>query len=184
MGASPLGITVGLSVSGEVAVSWAEQLYQGLTHCLQKYDTPIVGGDICRSPVISISITAFGQVLPHRTLRRSVAQVGDAIVVTGIHGTSRGGLELLLKPEFGSHLSQAERMSLILAHQRPQPRLDVLPILGDILDSQSSISVAGMDSSDGLADAVVQLCHASGVGAVVERTKIPPALFIESLGVP
>jgi len=173
MGASPLGITVGLSVNGEVAVSWVEQLYQGMTHCLQQYDTPIVGGDICRSPVISVSITAFGQVCPYRTLRRSVAQVGDAIVVTGVHGASRGGLELLLNPECGLHLSQAECISLIRAHQRPQPRLDVLPILWNSLDSRSPISLAGMDSSDGLADAVVQLCRASGVGAVVERSTIP-----------
>ncbi|NEP56726.1 MAG: thiamine-phosphate kinase [Symploca sp. SIO2G7] len=170
MGASPLGITVGLSISSEVTVSWIEQLYQGLTRCLQQYNTPIVGGDICRSPVRSISITAFGQVFPHRTLRRSVAQVGDAIVVTGVHGASRGGLELLLNPEFGLHLKETERISLIRAHQRPQPRFDILPILGNIL---SPIAIAAMDSSDGLANAVVQLCRASGVGAVVERTKIP-----------
>ncbi|NEQ65798.1 MAG: thiamine-phosphate kinase [Symploca sp. SIO2D2] len=170
MGASPLGITVGLSINNEVAVSWVEQLYQGLTDCLQQYNTPIVGGDICRSPVINISITAFGQVFPEHVLRRSVAQVGDAIVVTGVHGASRGGLELLLNPEFGLHLRETERMSLIRAHQRPQPRFDVLPILGNLL---CPISVAAMDSSDGLANAVVQLCRASGVGAVVERTRIP-----------
>ncbi|NET56747.1 MAG: thiamine-phosphate kinase [Symploca sp. SIO2E6] len=210
MGASPLGITVGLSVNGEVAVSWVEQLYQGLTYCLEQYNTPIVGGDICRSPVRSISITAFGQVASHRTLRRSAAQVGDAIVVTGVHGASRGGLELLLNPKSGLHLRETERRSLILAHQRPQPRLDVVPILGNILSPISLVVhnnkfdgsarhgdmetrgrgerktcqnrigglLAGMDSSDGLADAVVQICRASGVGAVVDRNKIPlpPAL--------
>jgi thiamine-monophosphate kinase len=53
--------------------------------------------------------------------------VGDAIVVTGIHGASRAGLELLLKPEFGENLSANERSLLIQAHQRPKPRLDVLP---------------------------------------------------------
>ncbi|MCV3212094.1 AIR synthase-related protein, partial [Plectonema radiosum NIES-515] len=31
---------------------------------------------------------------------------------------------------------------------------------------------AGMDSSDGLADAVLQICRASGVGAVIESTQI------------
>ena len=34
MGASPLGITVGLSLPGTVTVSWVEQLYQGLVNCL------------------------------------------------------------------------------------------------------------------------------------------------------
>jgi thiamine-monophosphate kinase len=173
MGASPLGITVGLSVNGDVAVTWVEQLYQGLTQCLEQYNTPIVGGDVCRSPVITLSITAFGQVFPNRILRRCAAQVGDAIVVTGVHGASRAGLELLINPEFAQNLSQAERSLLTQAHQRPKPRLDVLPILWEMLDSQLPIPVAGMDSSDGLADAVIQLCRASGVGARIERTSIP-----------
>lgn len=173
MGAYPMGITVGLSIRGDVEVSWVERLYQGITHCLQHYNTPIVGGDVCRSPVITVSITAFGQVLPDQVIRRRAAIVGDAIVVTGVHGASRAGLELLLNPEFGKDLSERERAYLIQAHQRPKPRLDVLPILWKSLDSQSKTQVAGMDSSDGLADAVIQICRLSQVGAVVERTQIP-----------
>lgn len=174
MGASPLGITVGLGITGDVAVSWVLALYQGISDCLKQYNTTIVGGDICRSPVISLSITAFGQVSPNRTIKRTTAKVGDAIVVTGIHGASRAGLELLLNPELGKNLTVAERSLLILAHQRPRPRLDVLPILWNILvDASSCLRVAGMDSSDGLADAILQLCRASGVGATIERSLIP-----------
>lgn len=180
MGASPLGITVGLSVSGDTSVSWVEEVYQGLTCCLQHYNTPIVGGDVVRSSIVSLAITAFGQVFPNRTIRRSAAKIEDAIVVTGIHGASRAGLELLLKPELGQNLSDVERLHLIKAHQRPKPRLDVLPILWKILDPQSKIPIAGMDSSDGLADAVLQLCRASGVGARIERTAIPlPSALIQ-----
>lgn len=173
MGASPLGITVGLSVTGDTSVSWVERVYQGLTDCLQQYNTEIVGGDVVRSPVISLAITAFGQVAPSRVIRRNAANVGDAIVVTGVHGASRAGLELLLNPEFGKALSESERSRLIQAHQRPKPRLDVLSTLGKILDSQLPITLAGMDSSDGLADALIQICRASGVGATIERTWIP-----------
>ncbi|MEH2116267.1 thiamine-phosphate kinase [Nostoc sp.] len=180
MGASPLGITVGLGLPGELRVSWVERLYQGMTKCLQKYNTPIVGGDVVRSPVTTLSITAFGQVNPSQIIRRSAAVVGDAIVVTGVHGASHAGLELLLHPELGQNLKDAERTALIRAHQRPQARLDVLPILWKILDSQSKIQnlkskipVAGMDSSDGLADAMIQICRASGVGAILEHRQIP-----------
>jgi thiamine-monophosphate kinase len=180
MGASPLGITVGLGLPGDISVSWVERLYQGMTECLQKYHTPIVGGDIVRSPVITLAITAFGQVDPNQIIRRSAAVVGDAIVVTGVHGASHAGLELLLHPQLGQNLNNEQKTALILAHQRPKPRLDVLPILQKILNSQSKIpnlkskiSVAGMDSSDGLADAVIQICRASGVGAILERTQIP-----------
>ncbi|MEH2023854.1 thiamine-phosphate kinase [Nostoc sp.] len=172
MGASPLGITVGLGLPGEVRVSWVERLYQGMTECLQKYNTSIVGGDIVRSPVTTLAITAFGQVNPSQIIRRSAAVVGDAIVVTGVHGASRAGLELLLHPELGHNLNNEEKTALIRAHQRPRPRLDVLPILWKILTPNSQLSFAGMDSSDGLADAIMQICRASGVGAVLERRQI------------
>ena len=171
MGATPLGITVGLGLPSSVAVKWVEGLYQGMTECLQQYQTSIMGGDICRSPVITLAITAFGQAYPTTTIRRKAAKVGDAIVVTGVHGASRAGLELLLHPELGQNLSEQERITLIRAHQRPIPRLDVLPILWQV--AGESPSVAGMDSSDGLADAVLQLCKASGVGATIEGCQIP-----------
>jgi thiamine-monophosphate kinase len=178
MGASPLGITVGLGLPGDISVNWVERLYQGMTECLQKYNVPIVGGDIVRSPITTLAITAFGQVNPNFIIRRSAAQVGNAIVVTGIHGASRAGLELLLNPEIGQNLKTEEKEALIKAHQRPNPRLDVLPLLREILKSPCPpapcpIPVAGMDSSDGLADAVLQICRSSKVGAIIKPKQIP-----------
>lgn len=172
MGAKPLGITVGLALGGDVAVSWVERLYEGMTQCLQTYNTAIIGGDVCKSSVITVAITAFGQVEPCNVIRRDAAKVGDAIVVTGVHGASKAGLELLLHPESGLSLSNDDRLALVTAHQRPQPRLDILPLLAQIAP------IAGMDSSDGLADAVLQLCQASSVGATIERQNIPmPSIF-------
>jgi thiamine-monophosphate kinase len=185
MGANPLGITIGLGLPPDVTVNWVERLYQGMTECLSKYNVPIVGGDIVRSPIITLAITAFGQATPNFIIRRSTAQVGNAILITGIHGASRAGLELLLHPEIGQNLKTEDKAALITAHQRPNPRLDVLPILWEIVESQSKIqnlkskiTVAGMDSSDGLADTVLQICRASKVGAVIKSSKIPlPSAF-------
>jgi len=178
MGATPLGITVGLGLPGNAEVNWVERLYQGMTACLQQYDTPILGGDIVRSPITTIAITALGTVNSDLIIRRSGAQVGDAIVVTGYHGASRAGLELLLHPEAGPFLSPSDKEVLIKAHQRPEPRLDVLPILKEIFTPYTNnishpVHIAGMDSSDGLADAVLQICHASNVGAVLDYDQIP-----------
>ncbi|MEG4034383.1 thiamine-phosphate kinase [Microcoleus sp. S36b_A4] len=213
MGATPLAVTVALAVAADTAVEWVEEFYRGMTACLQEYHTPIVGGDVVRSPVVTVAITAFGQVECDRTISRSNARSGWAIVATGVHGASRAGLELLLNPEFGQNLTEADRTFLIVAHQRPKPRLDVLPVVWEILASegamepplspplskggkqdfhspplskggpggtQSPIAIAGMDSSDGLADAIIQICRASGVGGKVDRTKIPiPDIFSE-----
>ncbi|MGK7899210.1 MAG: thiamine-phosphate kinase [Xenococcus sp. (in: cyanobacteria)] len=170
MGATPLGITVGLSLPGVTSVAWVEELYRGLASCLSKHRTAIVGGDITRSEVITIAITALGEVAPGKEICRHTAQVGDAIAITGYHGLSRAGLELLLYPELGQDLTSSEREILIKAHQQPQPRLDVISLLENLGEN---IRVTGMDSSDGLGDAIAQICHYSNVGAIIDCDALP-----------
>lgn len=176
MGADPLGITVGLSLPPNTPVSWVEGLYRGLSSCLERYRTDIVGGDITRSPVITVAIAAFGQVFPNRIIRRADARIGDAIVVTGFHGNSRAGLEILLHPDKARSLDETAKTYLIQSHRRPLPRLDSLPYLHEFVNN--NWRVGGMDSSDGLADAVIQICRCSGTGAEIEVNAIPrsPAL--------
>jgi thiamine-monophosphate kinase len=163
MGATPIGVTVGLGLPSETPVAWVEALYRGMADCLQAYGGVIVGGDLVRSPVRTVSITAFGQVEPDKAMRRSGAQVGDTIVVTGDHGAARAGLAQLLQPEANPD------HQLIKAHQYPMPQLTI----GDQI---RDFATACMDSSDGLADAVLQLCHSSQVGAKITQLPIPPAL--------
>jgi thiamine-monophosphate kinase len=62
MGAVPLGITVGLSLPPNLPVVWLEQLYGGMQACLERYGTGIVGGDLTRSSVTTVAITALGSV--------------------------------------------------------------------------------------------------------------------------
>lgn len=177
MGAGPIGVTVGLSLPGTVTVNWVEGVYEGMDACLETYGGTILGGDICRSSQTSLAITALGQVSPHRVIRRNRAQPGQVIVTTGYHGASRAGLEVLLYPERGQSLAIEDQKSLSLIHQRPQPRLDVVGLLKDLAATEFE-AIAGMDSSDGLANAVLHLCQASGVGARLVRSRlpIPPAL--------
>ena len=183
MGAKPLGITVGLSLPPNLPVVWLEQLYAGMQACLERYGTGIVGGDLTRSSVTTVAITALGAVAADLVIARSTAQIDDAIVVTGYHGDSHAGLQLLLAPELNKLTDaddlQIHRQRLITAHQRPQPRLDVLPILDRLrLNSNQTFPISGMDSSDGLADAIVQICRSSQVGATIFQSTLPisPAL--------
>jgi thiamine-monophosphate kinase len=164
MGAMPIGVTVGLGLLGETTVDWVEALYQGMGDCLAEYGGEIVGGDLVRSPVSTISITAFGQIEPDKVMRRSGAQVGDAIVVTGDHGASRAGLAQLL--ESTAHPNR----EFIQAHQYPVPQVAI----GQQI---RAFATACMDSSDGLADAVLQLCQRSQVGANITQLPIPQALI-------
>lgn len=184
MGAEPEGITVGLSLPGHTSIAWVEGLYQGMADCLSRWGGAVLGGDLCRADVASVAITALGTVVPQRALYRSRAQPGQAIVVTGYHGRSRAGLELLLAPEkghperghpeTGAGVAQADRDRWVTAHQRPQPRFDVISALQDLLgEAGDTAAIAAMDSSDGLANAVLQLCQASGVGAILRQADLP-----------
>lgn len=173
MGSSPLYMVVGLGLPADTAVTWVEELYQGLRACGDPWSVAIVGGDLGRAAQRFVAITALGEVQPGRAILRNQAHVGDWLVVSGCHGSSRAGLALLQDPERLRWVPDPEGLArLIKAHQYPQPRLDVVPLL------QPFARVGGMDSSDGLADALVQVCALSGVDAVVESDRIPmdPAL--------
>lgn len=172
MGAMPTGITVGLAAPGDTPVSWVEQVYQGMADCLQQHGGQIIGGDVVRSPQTMLSITALGEVAPKRVIRRDRAQSGQVILATGWHGAARAGLELLLHPDQQRELPKADCQTFIQAHQRPLPRLDVVELL-EALEAHEFAAIAGMDSSDGLANAVLWLCQESGMGAKLMRSRLP-----------
>ncbi|RZM82774.1 thiamine-phosphate kinase [Leptolyngbya iicbica] len=172
MGSVPTEITVGLALPGHTPVHWVEQVYEGMAACLRQYGGKIVGGDVVRSPQPVIAITALGTVAPQRVIRRDRAQPGQVILATGWHGASRAGLELLLQPDLQTPLSASDRQTFIQAHQYPVPRLDIVELF-DALEDDEFGAIAGMDSSDGLANAVLWLCQASGVGAQLMRSRLP-----------
>jgi len=175
MGGTPKAITVGLSLRKDTEVSWVEGVYQGMEECLKPFDCNIIGGDVTSSIVNTIAITALGEVTETEAIYRHTAQIGDSIVITGTHGLSRAGLEILLYPEKYRHVSQQTREKVIFAHQYPKPRLDIIKSL---LLHHSQGRITGMDSSDGLGDAIIQICEKSNVGAIVNLRKIPLDLAI------
>jgi len=191
MAAMPIGVTISLGLPPDTPVAWIEQLYEGATACLAMSAAqvglsaiPIVGGDVCRSPVRTVSISAFGAVRSGQAIRRNAAQPGDLILTTGGHGWSRWGLDLLLDAATESMSREWSELELraIAAHQRPQPRLDWLDSIAALFQKTAHLScpvrIAGMDSSDGLADAIVQICHASGVGAILDLDHLPGLLEV------
>ncbi|NKB18636.1 MAG: thiamine-phosphate kinase, partial [Pseudanabaena sp. CRU_2_10] len=158
MGAMPWGMTIAVGLPPNTPVDWIAGVYRGFDECLRQYGSQLVGGDTVRSPHICLSVTAFGTVATGRAIQRHTAQVGDLIVITGNHGLSKAGLELLLNPKLAEKLadySQRDEIifSLKRSHQRPTPRLDVPPLIWEILDEQlaaPAVKITGMDSSDGL----------------------------------
>ncbi|MGD1866595.1 MAG: thiamine-phosphate kinase [Phormidesmis sp.] len=190
MGAMPIGITVGLGLPGHTPLNWVEELYRGMADCLNIHGGAIVGGDLCRAMQRTVSITALGEVLPHQVIRRDSASPGMTVVVTGPHGASRAGLALLLEElelkeqQPSGTLSYAK--AWIKAHQMPVPRFDALKDLRRVIQKDKGAiypTITGMDSSDGLANALLQISNSSRVGMNIVRSAIPlPAGLSAAVG--
>jgi thiamine-monophosphate kinase len=146
MAARPRAVVVGLVLPRQGGLQLAKELYAGMLPLTGRYDVALAGGDINSwdGPLV-VSVTAIGEVTPHGSLRRSGAQPGDAVVVTGSLGGSRLGKHLDFEPRVNEALLLAERYKL---H-------------------------AGIDISDGLSLDLSRLCEASGCGAIVDLARVP-----------
>ena len=188
MGAKPWGLVMSVGLPPDTEISWIEGVYRGFSECLQTYGTELVGGDTVRSPIRTFSVTAFGQVHQNQVMQRHTARVGDVIVITGKHGLSRAGLEILfnqtlkeklLAPlRIGNRIVAGEELvkAICRCHQRPIPRFDAIALLHQLLKQHNHLGtfpITGMDSSDGLADAIIQICRASKVGAKIFWRSLP-----------
>ncbi|UFP94173.1 thiamine-phosphate kinase [Gloeobacter morelensis] len=168
MGATPFGMLVGLGLTSSTSVEWVEAFYAGFTACSAPVGALLLGGDTCRAKSRTVAVTALGTVEAGRILRRNAARPGDALVVTGHLGASRAGLAVLLEAQRYAHLGAPVREAVVAAHRRPRPRLEVPPLVFAL-----SERAAAMDTSDGLTDAIAQVCAQSGCGAVVDLAALP-----------
>jgi thiamine-monophosphate kinase len=176
MGAVPLGVTVALGLPSSTRWAWLEDLYRGMAACLRSHGGAIVGGDFSRAAQRTVAITALGQLRPAEAIYRHTATPGMSVVVTGPHGASRAGLALLqaeIEVNGADEETLAAAQTWIRAHQEPLPRLDVIARMRSLIEPGSQVAIAGMDSSDGLANALWQIAHSSQVGMDIVRSRLP-----------
>jgi thiamine-monophosphate kinase len=95
MGATCDYLVAAVSLTGSEEFSWIENLARGMKDEADRAGAAIVGGDIARSTVITIAMTAIGHTA--NPILRSGAQIGDGIFVSSLPGWSAAGLELLTK---------------------------------------------------------------------------------------
>jgi len=166
MGATPRAILLSLTLPPDLSLEHFDALLDGVLALATVSKAPLVGGNIARSTGdLHVEITAIGAVRPRRVLRRSGARPGDRLFVTGRLGAAAVGLAALTA---GLDITSDALASCVAAHRRPSPRLRT----GIVVANNRSAS-ACMDLSDGLADAIQQVCEASGCGADVDTSTVP-----------
>ncbi len=168
-GADPVAYTLALSLPQPVSPDWLAGFCDGLATMQQRHGIKLVGGDTTRSPnATMISITALGTVPAGRMVRRSAAQAGDLLYVSGTIGDAALGLLLATDDSrvTGWQLDAEARAHLLSRYRRPRPRTNLAPVVRDLAS-------AGLDISDGLVIDAARLCRASKVSATLHAAQVP-----------
>jgi thiamine-monophosphate kinase len=158
MGASPTFAFGCLGVPPGMLSSEVKELLNGVHAAASPAKVELAGGDTVAAPQLVVSFTVLGEVRG-KALMRSGAKVGDLLWHSGDLGLSQVGLHLLCSGKYSA------RHPGVQAHRRPVPQL----ALGEFL-RQSGLATACLDSSDSLAQCLLQLTDASQVGLRLELT--------------
>ncbi|MBR5883119.1 MAG: thiamine-phosphate kinase, partial [Mailhella sp.] len=168
-GAKPTGFSIGLTLTGKEDTAWLEGFCEGMKALTDRFDLAISGGDLARSSLLNVCVTAWGELsesLP-RGLRRGVAQEGDVIFLVGNVGLARLGLTALEASDDAEACT--ERWPAACSqHLRPMPLASEGMALGRFAVEHGLQDRLGlMDVSDGLARDLPRLMNSrkSGLGA-------------------
>jgi thiamine-monophosphate kinase len=142
--------------------SWLSEFSAGLNAMANQFNCTLVGGDTTRGP-LTITITLMGTVPPDKALKRSGANPGDSIFVSGSLGDGAGGLASI-----EGRLSAAREDAVYLEEHFWQPK----PRISEGLEIRTFASAA-IDISDGLLADLGHIAKASQVGALLELDKLP-----------
>lgn len=176
MNATPTQVTVSIGISNRLSVEALEEFYEGIYAACDKYGVDLVGGDTASSQKgFIISITALGEVLPEKVVKRSTANKGDLLCCSGDLGGAYLGLLFLerekriflenpaIKPDLGGQDYVIGRLL------KPEARKEII----EFFETENILPTSMMDISDGLSSEILHICEKSGVGCTLYEDKIP-----------
>lgn len=166
MGARALGYVMTTALPRRCGEDWLERFAAGLAADQEEFSVGLFGGDSVATPgPIALSLTAFGEVPLGQAIRRNGARPGDGVYVTGNVGDGALGL-LALDGRLPPGIGAADLAFLGDRYLLPRPRVAVGPVL-------RGVASAMLDVSDGLVADLGHIAETSGVGAEIERDRVP-----------
>ena len=167
MGAVPTALVVAIAASSDTPVAFLEGIADGLRAGCEALapGCGVVGGDLSVSSVLTIAVTAIGDLEGRSPVLRSGAREGDVVAVSGVLGESAAGLRLLFahalvdgEPDAAAAVDLAvQHPAALAAHLRPHPPIADGPA------AALAGATAMLDLSDGLAIDGLRLARASEV---------------------
>lgn len=178
MNAVPTQITLSLGISNRFSVESLDEFYEGVYAACEKYDVDLIGGDTTSSQKgFIISVTAIGEVAPDKFVKRSTAQKGDLLCVSGFLGSAYVGLLFLEREkkifmESPGVQPDLEGETYVIGKLlKPEARKDMV----EFFAKQEITPTSMMDISDGLSSEALHICKQSNLGCVIYEEKLPVA---------
>ena len=176
MNATPTHITVSIAFSNRFSLEALDEFYEGVYLACEKYNVDLIGGDTSSSQKgFIISVTALGEIVTDKIVKRSGAKKGDLICVSGDLGSAFLGLTLLEREkkiyiENPAIQPDLENQQYIVGRMlKPEARRDII----EFFEKNEIVPTSMMDISDGLSSEVLHICKQSDKGCVLFEDKIP-----------
>lgn len=169
MGAIPRWALLSLAIPTSLPLDFLDELTKGFLSMAAEHGVSLIGGDTCSSRSgLVISVTIMGEQLAGLVLRRSGAQPGDEIWVTGTLGDAALGLKLLdtvsVQPLCGVTVDEYPVSRLL----DPAPRVSAGLAL-----AESGLVSSMIDISDGVLADFGHVADQSGVGGQILVGELP-----------
>ena len=176
MNSIPSQIIVSIGISNRFGLETLNEFYEGVYAACNKYGVDLVGGDTTTSQKgFIISVTAIGEVVQDKFVKRSTAQKGDLLCVSGDLGAAYVGLLFLEREkkifiESPGVQPDLEGESYVIGRMlKPEARKDIV----EFFAKQDIVPTSMIDISDGLSSEILHLCKESNLGCVLYEEKIP-----------
>ncbi|MEP7107766.1 MAG: thiamine-phosphate kinase [Ferruginibacter sp.] len=175
MNAIPTHITISIAFSNRFSLEALDEFYEGIYAACEKYDVDLIGGDTTSSQKgFVISITAIGEVAPDKYVKRSTAQKGNLLCVSGFVGGAFLGLTILERErrifaETGSQPDLENQAYIVGRLLKPEARKDIIEFFAE----NDIIPTSMIDVSDGLSSETLHICKQSDLGCIIYEDKIP-----------
>jgi thiamine-monophosphate kinase len=176
MNATPTHITMNIAFSNRFSLEALDDFYEGVYAACEKYNVDLIGGDTSSSQKgFIISVTAIGEITEDKIVKRSGAQKGDLLCVSGDVGSAFLGLTLLERekkiyldnPQIQPDLENEQYIVGRLL--KPEARKDIV----EFFERENILPTSMMDVSDGLSSEILHICKQSNVGCKLYEEKIP-----------
>jgi thiamine-monophosphate kinase len=144
----------------EINPPWLSAFSKQFSSLLTTFNVSLIGGDTTKGP-LSITVQAMGFVDKNKALKRSAAEVGDKIFVTGNLGDAAVGLTAVLE-----NMDDKALLPCVEKLNRPEARVKFAEAL-------VSLCSCAIDVSDGLIADLDHIIEASQCGACINLVSIP-----------